>query len=339
MAAYYEKLTTLFWVSQNYLFHAFAWYKYHALCKEYNRGMSDEIRRTQGSAVLLAALCIPSLKQGASTDAATAKGGLSSMSSPMQTGASGRFDDRGMQEKMARMATLLGFHTSNPTREALLEEIKGRGIFDQVPEYLQQLYYLIEEDSDPLVLVEKAKPLLEQLAAEVDTSATATEGEESSPEDSMLGRYVKPLTSILLLKLLLNLSSAYHTVKIDHLKQLTSGLQGMTFEHVEKAIVLFTQTHKELVVRIDHRAGCLRFGDAQLESDAMRSQLTVLAQQLESVSEILHPGKALAFVIYGLPWRYCQSRLRYSQMHSEKSILALWRTPGSLRSWMMLCLS
>ena len=294
MAAYYEKLTTLFWVSQNYLFHAFAWYKYHALCKEYNRGMSDELRRTQGSAVLLAALCIPSLPHRPATDAATSTTGLSNMSSPMQSGATGRFDDRVMQEKMARMATLLGFHTSNPTREALLEEIKSRGIFDQVPEYLQQLYYLIEEDSDPLVLVEKAKPLLEQLAAEVDTTATADDGagEEASAEDSILGRYVKPLTSVLLLKLLLNLSSAYHTVKIDHLKQLTSGLQGMTFEHVEKAIVLFTQTHKGLVVRIDHRAGCLRFGDAQLESDAMRSQLTVLAQQLESVSQILQPNKA-----------------------------------------------
>jgi translation initiation factor 3 subunit A len=293
MAAYYEKLTTLFWVSENYLFHAFAWFKYHALCKEYNRGMSEELRRKQASAVLLAALCIPSLPQP--DGAAKAGGGIASMTTP--TASSGRFEDGVMQEKMGRMATLLGFHTRNPTREALLEEVKSRGIFDQVPEYLQQLHFLIEEDSDPLVLVEKAKPLLEQLAAEVDSSAVpssagADDDEDVTPEETTLGRYVKPLTSILLLKLLLNLSSAYHTVKIDHLKQLTSGLQGMTFEHVEKATVLFTQTHKGLVVRIDHRAGCLRFGDAQLESDAMRSQLTVLAKQLESVCQVLNPDVA-----------------------------------------------
>jgi translation initiation factor 3 subunit A len=89
-----------------------------------------------------------------------------------------------------------------------------------------------------------------------------------------------------------NLSAAYHTVRIDFLKELTAGL-GMTFESVEKAIVLFTQSHKGLVVRMDHRAGCLRFGDAQLESDTMRSQLTVLAHQLDKVCSTLEPKQAI----------------------------------------------
>ena len=266
MAKYYEQLTTLFWVSENHLFHAFAWYKYYALCKEYSKGMSEELKAEQTSAVLLAALCIPSLP--AQGDAAANGGGSASGTS--------RFDDSVMQEKMARMATLLGFHTRNPTRENLLEEITTRGIFEQVPPYLQQLYYLLERDSDPLVLVETAKPLLEQLSKQV--------GEESS-----LSRYVEPLRSVLLLKLLWNLSSAYHSVRIDFLKDLTSGL-GMTFEHVEKAMVLFTQTHKGLVVRLDHRSGCLRFGDAQLESYTMRSQLTALAQQLDKVCQSLSTG-------------------------------------------------
>jgi translation initiation factor 3 subunit A len=262
MAKYYEQLTTLFWVSENHLFHAFAWYKYYALCKEYNKGMSEELKAEQASAVLLAALCIPSLPMSQGDAAST-------------QGASGtnRFDDSVMQEKMGRMATLLGFHTRNPTRENLLEEIAARGIFEQVPEYLQKLYYLLERDSDPLILVESAKPLLDQLSKQV--------GKESA-----LSQYVEPLQSVLLLKLLWNLSSAYHSVKIDFLKNLTSGL-GMTFEHVERAVVLFTQTHKRLAVRIDHRAGCLRFGDVQLESYAMRSQLTALAQHLDVVCQSL----------------------------------------------------
>mmetsp|Transcript_13861 Transcript_13861/g.21854 ORF Transcript_13861/g.21854 Transcript_13861/m.21854 type:complete len:994 (+) Transcript_13861:149-3130(+) len=264
MAKYYEQLTTLFWVSENHLFHAFAWYKYYALCKEYNKGMNAELKAEQASAVLLAALCIPSLP----TKGESGSGG---------NGSSGtsRFDDSIMQEKMARMATLLGFHTRNPTRQALLEEITSRGIFEQAPPYLQKLYYLLENDSDPLVLVETAKPLLEQLSSSVS-------------EESSLGRYVQPLRSVLLLKLLYNLSSAYHTVRMDFLKELTAGL-GMTFEQVEKSIVLFTQTHKALVVRMDHRSGCLRFGDAQLESDTMRSQLTVLAQELDKVCNIVEP--------------------------------------------------
>jgi hypothetical protein len=101
------------------------------------------------------------------------------------------------------------------------------------------------------------------------------------------------------------LSSAYDTVKIDHLKQLTSGLQGMTFEHIEKATV-FTQTHKGLVVCIDHQARCLRFGDAKLESDAMRLQLTVLAKQLESVCQVLNPD------IAGAAKRACDRTILYS---------------------------
>lgn len=268
MAKYYEQLTTLFWVSENHLFHGFAWYKYYSLCAEFNKSMGPELKAQQASAVLLAALCIPSLPTKSENASASAKN------------ASGRFDDSNMQEKMARMATLLGFHTRNPTRQALLEEIASRGIFEQVPAYLQKLYHLLEQDSDPLILVETAKPLLEQLAGEASS--------EEDAEESVLGRYVQPLRSVLLLKLLWNLSAAYHTVKIDFLKELTEGL-GMTFEHVEKAIVLFTQTHKGLVVRMDHRSGCLRFGDAQLESDTMRSQLTVLAQHLDAVCKTLSP--------------------------------------------------
>mmetsp|Transcript_20325 Transcript_20325/g.47632 ORF Transcript_20325/g.47632 Transcript_20325/m.47632 type:complete len:972 (-) Transcript_20325:112-3027(-) len=268
MAKYYEQLIELFWVSENYLFHAFAWYKYYVLCKEYNKSMSDDVKAQQASAVLLAALCIPSLPtrgEGSSGSAASSLG------------------DSGMKEKRGRMATLLGFATSNPTRESLLDEINTQGIFKQVPEYLQQLYFLLEQGSDPLVLVQTGKPLLEQ----IQSLQTDAEGAV------VLSRYIQSLQSIMLLKLLWNLSSAYYTVKIQFLKELADGL-GMSFENVEKSIVLFTQTHKGLAVRIDHRSGCLRFGDVQMESDVMRSQLTVLGQQLESVCSSLQKEDASA---------------------------------------------
>jgi translation initiation factor 3 subunit A len=278
MAAYYEKLTTLFWVSENYLFHAFAWYKYYTLCKEYNRGMSEEMKAMQASAVLLSALCIPSLPSTSSAEG-------------RQHGLTSTLEDDIVKEKMARMATLLGFHTRHPTREALLVEIRAKNIIENVPPYLREMYELLEENSDPLVMVAKARPLLEQLKKEVGaTTSTDSEEQNVDVEDSTLSRYAKPLTSVLLLKLLLNLSAAYHTVSMDHLRKLTSGLD-VSFEQVETAIVLFTQK-KTLSVRIDHRAGCLRFGNHELESDAMRSQLTVLAKQLELVCQMLKPPDA-----------------------------------------------
>ena len=278
MAAYYEKLTTLFWVSENHLFHGFAWYKYYSLCREYNRSMSEDMKRMQASAVLLAALCIPPTPNNSS------KGIVHRQ---QQHGIRTTAEDDIVKQKMARMATLLGFHTRNPTRESLLVEIQSKNILSQVPKYLQDLYVIFEETLDPLIMVDRAKPLLEQLKHEIGAT-TSTETENDDVSDTTLGRYVEPLTHVLLLKLLVNLSVAYQTVSIQKLQKLTLGL-GMPFEQVEKSIVQFTQT-KTLSVRIDHRSGCLRFGDADLESDMMRSQLTVLAKQLYYVNqEVLFP--------------------------------------------------
>ena len=61
MAAYYERLTTLFWASENYLFHAFAWYKFYTPCREYTRGMTKEKKIGQVGAVLFSAMCIPAV--------------------------------------------------------------------------------------------------------------------------------------------------------------------------------------------------------------------------------------------------------------------------------------
>lgn len=270
MAAYYEKLTTLFWVSENYLFHAFAWYKYYTLCKEYNRGMTAEQKTFQASAVLLAALCIPTLPSNAST---ASEDGTAKIKSTVH--------DDIAKDKNARMASLLGFHTRNPTREALLSELRAKNVMANVPDYLRQLYNLLEDNSNPLVLVKNAQPLLERLRTE-------TEGENP------LSAYVEPIISVLILKLMHALSASYHTISLDHIKSLTTGL-GVSFTQVEKAIIT-SATSKSTVplsVTIDHRANCLRFGEgngsSSFESDTMRTQLSNLARQLNRVCNVINP--------------------------------------------------
>ncbi|KAL3797871.1 hypothetical protein HJC23_006909 [Cyclotella cryptica] len=260
MAAYYEKLTNLFWVSENYLFHAFAWYKYYSLCKEYNRGMSAETRQMQASAVLLAALSIPKNTSDIRKNKPATGDRLAIQST---------VEDDIAKEKMARMATLLGFHTREPSREAILAEIRAKNIMDDVPQYLRELYVILEATTDPLDMVEKARPLLDTLRRETGVLAdgVAASGDvDDAAEDTALGRYVKPLTNVLLLKLIFNISAAYHTISLDHVKKLTSGL-GVSFEQMEKSIVLSSQS-RALSVRIDHRAGCIRFGSAALERRA-----------------------------------------------------------------------
>ena len=75
--------------------------------------MSDDMKRMQASAVLLAALCIPPTPNNSGQGAESKQHGIGST-----------IEDDIVKQKMARMATLLGFHTRNPTREALLAEIR-----------------------------------------------------------------------------------------------------------------------------------------------------------------------------------------------------------------------
>eukprot|EP00629_Pelagomonadales_sp_RCC1024_P015524 CAMPEP_0119274998 /NCGR_PEP_ID=MMETSP1329-20130426/13082_1 /TAXON_ID=114041 /ORGANISM="Genus nov. species nov., Strain RCC1024" /LENGTH=345 /DNA_ID=CAMNT_0007275357 /DNA_START=120 /DNA_END=1153 /DNA_ORIENTATION=+ len=60
MAKYYERLTKIFWVSGNHLFHAYAWWRHAQLKKEAEkRPPPPEERAHVACAVLLAALAIP----------------------------------------------------------------------------------------------------------------------------------------------------------------------------------------------------------------------------------------------------------------------------------------
>ena len=306
MAAYYEKLTTLFWVSENYLFHAFAWYKFYTLCHEYNRGMTPEQRRLQASAVLLSTLCIPTL----TADLDGLDGGQNGGGNPRDAAAvAATRRDEIAKEKTARMATLLGFHTRDPTRNALLSEIRTKDVLAQVPSYLRELHSLLEEDTNPLSLVERAKPLLEKLRGEVLQSAVdgspisviddaTDEKKEEQPATvattaGTLGAYVEPLVSVLLLKLIHSLSRSYHTISLGHIKSLTSGL-GIDFSRVEKAIVSAGVT-SGVAVKVDHMSNCLRFGAAAseaaagLESAAMVSHLSSLSHRLSDVCNTLSP--------------------------------------------------
>lgn len=292
MATYYEKLTDLFWVSENHLFHAFAWYKYYTLCCEYNKNMSQERKQLMASTVLLSALCIPDTDQNS-----FGKQGNKNNPTKKKDQISKTIQDDINNEKTARMATLLGFHTSQPTRAGLLEELNEKKLLNEVPDYLKDLYVLLEESTDPLVMVAHARPLLDRLKKETSVTVNETEDEEKKEqtddgaESHPLAQYVKPLTDVLLLKLLFNLSAAYHTVSLDHLQKITNDL-GLSFEDVEQGIVSSTHHNKSFPVRIDHRTKSLRFGSSSLESDEMRGQLTALAKQLNQVCDMIEtPSK------------------------------------------------
>jgi len=278
MASYYEKLIGIFWVSENLLFHAFAWYKYYTLCREYNKSMTPEAKERQATCVLLAALAIPNLdwSKGDVKKTSLSKSGGAAALSKAQTRSQNKsitsLQDEIAREKTSRMATLLGFQT-HPTRSALLAELKSKGVLAELNPSLQKLYDLVEHHNDPLTLVSLAVPLLQQLktsfgAVSVEATQPDEEGAavlstlQSSTADP--SRYIEPMQSIILLKLLYNLSTTYHTVSWDHVKSLTQGL-GLSFEQVEKTIVVAQR--QNIIVKMDHLHNCLRFGGSS-SSDA-----------------------------------------------------------------------
>lgn len=62
MAAYYEKLTQVFWVANNHLYHGFCAYKHFLISLTHNKGMSSEERSAHANKVALAVLSIPMKK-------------------------------------------------------------------------------------------------------------------------------------------------------------------------------------------------------------------------------------------------------------------------------------
>eukprot|EP00615_Pteridomonas_danica_P000199 CAMPEP_0114335164 /NCGR_PEP_ID=MMETSP0101-20121206/4876_1 /TAXON_ID=38822 ORGANISM="Pteridomonas danica, Strain PT" /NCGR_SAMPLE_ID=MMETSP0101 /ASSEMBLY_ACC=CAM_ASM_000211 /LENGTH=1019 /DNA_ID=CAMNT_0001466699 /DNA_START=455 /DNA_END=3514 /DNA_ORIENTATION=- len=276
MANYYDKLIKIFWVSENYLFHAYAWLKFYALSDSFNTRMTDLERQEMANNVVLSALCIPDNSMSNDSVMIEEKANIDSVASATLL-------------KNQHMATLLGFH-SNPNRRALLVDLDHRKLLDLVSPHVLELYQNLESTFQPLDLVKKVTPLLSQLKEKKTTSQTTNEdGEVEVVEVGYdYSAMVTPLTRLVVLKLLKQLSSVYYTVKVDHFLNLVADL-GYTHDDLEKIIVVAVK-EKSLSVRIDHHSNCLKFGEVAIESDYMRHQLTTLATQLVKVNHIIKPA-------------------------------------------------
>ncbi|GMH74128.1 hypothetical protein TrLO_g4792 [Triparma laevis f. longispina] len=144
MATYYEKLTNIFWVSGNHLFHSYAWYKYFVLCRDHNKSMTSETLTLLATNVLLSAMCIPSGRVGKKGDIVNTEA------------------EEKRKEKDGRMANLLGF-SSDPTRAALLSELENKGIIELCTEESRELYKILEKRGNPLTLVGSCLPLIQNI--------------------------------------------------------------------------------------------------------------------------------------------------------------------------------
>jgi translation initiation factor 3 subunit A len=138
---YYEKLARIFWVSEGYLYHAYAWNKYYEL-KQVHSELSADDSQILASQVLLAALSVPSVREE-------------------EDEFMGEFDSQ--KERNARMASLL--HFSIDKRDSLVQDLLAKDINKTVLPELADLYNVFEQKFHPLEFGPTLKRKLDFIAS------------------------------------------------------------------------------------------------------------------------------------------------------------------------------
>ena len=250
MANYYEKLTRIFLVSENYLFHAAAWSRYYNLLRQsaslvasgqsVKKDMPASSEADLGkaaSSVLLSALSIPVISTSRS------RGALIDV-------------DEVRKNKTNRLTNLLGM-SSAPTRAVLFKDAMSKGLLKRAKPEIRELYQILEVDFHPLSICKKISPILTQIG--------------SDPE---MRKYVVPLQQVILTRLFQQLSQVYESVDLKFVQELAEFPEPyqITSSAIEKFIMNGCKKG-DLAIRIDHASGVLTF-----DSDVFSS------------AKALHPG-------------------------------------------------
>ena len=308
MANYYEKLTRIFLVSENYLFHAAAWSRYYNLLrqsanlissgqgsKKDNPAVTDADMTRAASFVLLSALSIPVISTSRS------RGALIDV-------------DEARKNKHQRLTNLLGM-ASAPTRAVLFKDAMSKGLLKRAKFEIRELYQILEVDFHPLSICRKIAPILTQIGT-----------------DPEMEKYVLPLQQVILTRLFQQLSQVYESVELKFVYELAQFPEPFTVTTgiIEK-FVMNGCKKGDLAIRLDHASGVLTFdsdvfssakalhpgstaGSAENETtsvqrlqstpaEIIRSQLTRLAKTLyvtcqyvdPSFNSARHQAKAAAF--------------------------------------------
>lgn len=295
MANYFEKLTRIFLVSENYLFHAAAWSRYYNLLrqsaaavasgqspKKDNPAVTEADMTKAASFVLLSALAIPVISTSRS------RGALVDV-------------DEARKNKNSRLTNLLGMSQA-PTRAILFKDALSKGLLKRVRPEIRDLYNILEVDFHPLSICKKISPILAQIGA-----------------DEGMSKYVGPLQQVILTRLFQQLSQVYDSVEIKFVLDLAQFPEPFQVDSgtIEKFIMNGCKKG-DLAIRIDHATGILTFdsdvfssakamhpgsgaGSAETETrsvqrlqstpaEIVRSQLTRLAKSLFVTCQYVDPS-------------------------------------------------
>jgi len=295
MANYYEKLTRIFLVGENYLFHAAAWSRYYNLLRQSsaivtsgqgkkadNPAVTDADMSKAASFVLLSALAIPVISTSRS------RGALVDI-------------DEAKKNKNSRLTHLLGMAQA-PTRAVLFKDAMSKGLLKRARPEIRELYNILEVDFHPLSICQKISPILAKIGA-----------------DAEMEKYVLPLQQVILTRLFQQLSQVYETVDLEFVENLARFPEPfqVTRDTIEK-FIMNGNKKGDLAIRMDHATGVLSFdtdvfsstkaihtgsgaGSAESEtssvqrlqntpSDIVRTQLTRLLSTLYITCQYIDPS-------------------------------------------------
>ncbi|KAJ4292300.1 eukaryotic translation initiation factor 3 subunit A, partial [Collariella sp. IMI 366227] len=295
MANYYEKLTRIFLVGGNYLFHAAAWARYYSLLRQSaamvatgqskksdNPPASEADLQKAATFVVLSALSIPVI------------------STSRSRGAMVDFDEA-RKNKNSRLTHLLGMSQA-PTRASLFRDVLSKALLRRARPQIRDLYNILEVDFHPLSICQKISPILAQIGA-----------------DEEMQKYIAPLQQVILTRLFQQLSQVYETVDLEFVQSLAQFPEPfqVTRGTIEK-FIMNGNKKGDLAIRMDHATGVLSFdvdvfssakavhagsaaGSAESEtgsvqrlqstpSQIVRSQLTRLAEALFTTCRYIDPS-------------------------------------------------
>ncbi|KAI1502234.1 eukaryotic translation initiation factor 3 subunit A [Biscogniauxia marginata] len=257
MANYYEKLTRIFLVGENYLFHAAAWSRYFNLLRQSamlvatgqskksdNPSATEADLQRAASFVLLSALSIPVI------------------STSRSRGAMVDFDEA-RKNKNSRLTHLLGMSVA-PTRAGLFRDALSKSLLKRARPEIRDLYNILEVDFHPLSICQKISPILTKIGT-----------------DSEMEKYILPLQQVILTRLFQQLSQVYESVDlafVESLAQFPDPFQ-ITRGTIEK-FIMNGNKKGDLSIRMDHATGVLNF-----DKDVFASSKAVHAGSAAGSSE------------------------------------------------------
>ncbi|QBZ55672.1 hypothetical protein PoMZ_00574 [Pyricularia oryzae] len=302
MANYYEKLTRIFLVGENYLFHAAAWSRYYSLLRQSaavvasgqgkkadNPPATPADLQKAASFVLLSALSIPVI------------------STTRSRGAMVDFDEA-KKNKNSRLTHLLNMSQA-PTRAVLFKDAMSKSLLNQARPEIRDLYNILEVDFHPLSICKKISPILAQIGADED-----------------MKKYVLPLQQVILTRLFQQLSQVYETVDLEFVESLAQFPEPfqVTRATVEK-FIMNGNKKGDLSIRMDHGTGVLSFdtdifssskashsGSAAGSAEAEGGSVQRLQRTPSEIvrSQLVRLGRALYTTCYYVDPSFNESRVK-----------------------------